>query len=347
MSLVQGSTERQLLLAGLLLFTVTVSSTSVGQGMAGWSKKPPPEGWSADAYDPAKEAPGFGDKFSGDENESYDASSDPRHPLKNPDSAPAPGWERQGGARKEDGSPGFAASAVDWDWGERYFEQEFPVVINIKNLCDSTQTVSIFTTQLPFLTLPSKVSVPPSKAGIDVPGKVKLPGPPIPTNNPSEPPMGWVDLDPGYIPPGVPPPKLHQPNFVSIFGEVVVWHPWAKDTGGAECLPARTTYTATGHIHWPPPEPEPGPPEPFGFATVPPCTVWWNTGEEPPQREQDCTRAIQQLAERFVAKVLPSYRTNAPADWEWFESFGRVRDKSITELLAMKARASALMGGPS
>ncbi|MEQ9463165.1 MAG: hypothetical protein RJQ10_05860 [Haliea sp.] len=324
-----------------------MSTPGSGAGVVGWSDKKPPKGWSEAAYDSGKTEPAFGNKFTGDKNEPYNSLTDPHHPLKNPNKEPDRGWQRAPGSRKDDNSPGFFPVAADWDWGERFFEQEFPVVLNIRNHCKTTQQVSIFIRGLPYLTLPSRVSVPPSRQGVDVPGKVKLPGPPFPSGRPGEPAMGWVDMDPGYIPPGMPPPKLHQPNYVSIMGEVVVWHPWSADARGEECLPVRTSYAVGGHMHWRPPEPDSGPAGPSGFAEIDPCTVWWNTGEEPPREKGDCTRSMQLLAEHFMEKVLPPYQTNSPQDWAWLTAFGGVRDKTITELLEMKYRASVLMGQAS
>ncbi|MFK7977677.1 MAG: hypothetical protein AB8C02_16195 [Halioglobus sp.] len=313
---------------------------------ANWSGDNPPDGWSEDAYDPGQTQPGFGNAFTGDPNEPYDSFTDPFHPLKNPNKDPGTQWERQPGSNMGDRSPGAHASKVDWDWGERYFEQKFPVLLNIKNHCSTAQNVSIFTTDLRFLTFPSSVTVPPGGAGLDVQGKVVLPGPPIPTGLPGEPPMGWVDLDPGYIPPGMPPPKLHQPNFVSITGTVVAWHPWAPDSGPKGCLPARTTYSVGGHIHWRPPEPEEEDAGPSRLATTDPCIVYWNTGERPPQaRAGQCTTKIRQLARHFIDKVLPSYRSNAPKEWRWLVEFGAVDDKSAQQLVDLKKRASAITGG--
>ncbi len=325
--------------------TYLVAAQQAGGAVSNWSGEPPPEGWSEDAYDPEKTQPGFGNKFTGDPDEPYDSHADPHHPLKNPGKDPGPKWEREPGKTKEDRSPGAHAGRVNWDWGERYFEQQFPVVLNIKNHCEASQTVSIFTTDLPFLSFPSQVTVPPGKQGLDVHGKVKLGKPPIPSGVPGEPAMGWVDLDPGYIPPGMPPPDLHQPNFVGLTGTVVVWHPWSPDMGGKGCLPARTTYTVSGHIHWSPPQPEDEDDGPSQLARTDPCVVYWNTGERPPQAEgKNCTAKVRQLAGHFVDKVLPNYRSNAPKEWTWLIEFGAVDDKSINQLLTLKDRASAIMG---
>lgn len=329
----------------MLMFVGTVAESPAQTDMVGWSTEPPPEGWSADDYDSEAVKPAFGDAFTGDAKEAYNSFTDPYHPLKNPNEPPDKSWEKKRGYRKEDNSPGFVPQSVDWPWGERYFNQQFAVTLNIKNHCKTTQSVSVFTTQLPFLTFPKTVSVPPTKTGVNIVGKVALPGPPMPTGRPGEPPMGWVDMNPGYIPPGMPPPKLHQPNFVGIFGEVVVWHPWAPDAGGLECLPVKTTYKVDGHIHWGPPDPEEPDAGPSSIAKTDPCRIWWNTGEEPSQNHGDCTGPMRSMAEHFIDKVLVHYRANAPSEWEWLIDWGGVGDKQINQLLSMKARASAITGG--
>lgn len=311
-----------------------------------WSDRTPPDGWSEDAYDPASTQPSFGNEFTGNPDEPYDSYADPFHPLKNPNKDPGTDWERQPGNNMEDRSPGAHASKVDWDWGERYFQQQFPVLLNIKNHCASAQSVSIFTTDLSYLEFPKQVTVPPGKRGLDIKGKVTLPKAPIPSGVPGEPPMGWVDIDPGYIPPGMPPPEVHQPNFVSLSGSLVVWHPWSPDLGGKDCLPARTTYNVGGHMHWRPPEPEEEDAGPSRLATTHPCVVYWNTGERPPQASAgECTEKIRGLARHYIDKVLPSYRSNAPKEWAWLVKFGDVNTKSAVQLVEMKRRASAITGG--
>jgi hypothetical protein len=56
---------------------------------------------------------------------------------------------------------------------------------------------------------------------------------------------------------------------------------------------------------------------------------------------------MQLLAERFLLKVVPDYWRNAPEEWSWLEKFGGVSDKSVQQLLEMKARASLIMGSGS
>lgn len=286
-------------------------------------------------YDPTKETP---DGYTDDE--PYDPFYDPNHPLKNPDKDPGKGWERQGRTGKPDGSFGALSGSVDWDWGDHYFNDSFIVVLNITNNCKSEQPTSIFVTDVPGLSFPQTVKVPPGKAGKNVIGKVTLPSPPIPTGLPGEPPMGHVDFSDIFIPAGQQPP--HQPNFVGIGGEVVAWHPEAMDIDGQICYASRVTYKPTGHIHWRPPgsDDDSGPSQ---LAKSDPCTLWWNIEEQPTgASEKDCTPKIRSLAAHFVDKVLAPFREHSPADWDWLQRMGRLDEQSIDELLALKARASKL-----
>ena len=284
-------------------------------------------------YDPEKTTPeGYTD------DQPYDPYYDNNHPLKNPDRDPGKGWERTGKRAKPDGSFGALAASVDWDWGERYFEDSFSVVLHVTNNCKSRQPTSIFVTDVPGLTFPAKVSVPPGSRGLDVIGKVTLPSPPIPTGLPGEPPMGHVEFPPHFVPPGQ--PALHQPNAVAIGGEVVAWHPEAMDVNGQVCYATRITYRPTGHIHWRPPGKD-GDTGPSRLATTDPCTVWWNSGEQPNgASDEACTAKMQTLAAHFIDKILAPFIDHAPADWTWLRTFGDVQGKSVEELLAMKARAS-------
>lgn len=308
-------------------------------GYAGYEK--PAKGKSHDSassplkYDPEKKAP---DGYTDDE--PYDPYYDRNHPLKNPDVDPGKGWERTDRRAKPDGSFGALAASVDWDWGERYFNDSFSVVLHVTNNCKSKQPTSIFVTDVPGLNFPAKVSVPPGPRGLDVVGTVNLPSPPIPTGLPGEPPMGHVDFPAHFVPPGQ--PALHQPNAVAIGGEIVAWHPEAMDIDGQVCYATRITYRPSGHIHWRPPDKE-GDSGPSRLATTDPCTVWWNTGEQPAgASEEDCTPKIRSLAAHLVDKVLPPFIAHAPADWAWLSTLGDVADKSVSELLAMKARASSV-----
>lgn len=313
-------------IATIMLALLDVASCSLSasaQVLAPWSDEAPPEGWSDTQHDP------------------FD---DPFHPLKNPNVDPG---ASAGGTA---GSPAVSQLSADWDWGERYFAQEFPVVLTVTNNCETQQVSRIFINGPSYLSFEREEVMVQRKSSKEVRGNVKLPGPPKPPppqpGGAQSPGFGWVEPPRlGPQPLGTPPPVFHQPNWVPIDGEVVVWHAWAPDGPEGECLPERTRYLIGGHMHWSPPlggdeETDPGP---FTLAHIDPCEVWWNTYEEPAQREGDCTLAIQLLAERFLLKVVPPYWRNAPQEWDWLVRFGGVSDKTVEQLLQMKARASALM----
>ncbi|EAQ96558.2 hypothetical protein [Congregibacter litoralis] len=316
----------RLLLMMLVALTQGLSfgQLALAQVVAPWSNETPPEGW-ADTQ--------------------HDAFDDPYHPLKNP--SVDPGAATAGSAE----SPAVSQFRADWNWGERYFSQEFPVVLTISNNCETQQLSRIFVNGPPYLEFEREEVMVQRKSSKNIRGKVKLPGPPKPPppqpGGVPSPGFGWVDPpNLGPQPLGTPPPIFHQPNWVPIDGEVVVWHPWAPDGPDGECLPERTRYTIGGHMHWRPPgdSDEDVDKGPFTLARSDPCEVWWNSYEEPAQREGDCTRAMQLLAERFLLKVVPDYWRNAPEEWGWLVRFGGVDDKSVDQLLQMKARASAIIG---
>lgn len=301
-----------------VLFLISLPQLSAAQAVIAWDPSPSAEGI-----------------------ESPDPLLDPQHPLKNPTVDPGPG------AGTGPTGPSVTHYAADWYWGERFFEQEFTVSLAIANNCETMQLVKIFVNDMPYVTFRDEVIVH-RKSIKKVEGKVKLP--PEPKPPPAQPfggpGFGWVD--PPNLPPqplGTPPPVFHQPNFTEITGEVVVWHPLAPDGENAQCDAERTVYTIGGHMHYRKPPPENEDRGPSSLARTDPCVVWWNTGEEPPQRHDDCTGPMRLLAEHYLKFVVPDYWRNAPAEWGWLEEFGGVSDKSIADLLAMKVRGDALMGG--
>jgi len=253
---------------------------------------------------------------------------------------------RKVGAKPADGSPGVGTASADLDWGERYYGAQFEQPVIITNKCTTVQPVTITVNNLPYLTLPQKVILPPGETTIK--GTVTLPpepSPPINVGMPGAPGWGHVDFGPIFIPPGQwPPPKLHQPHFVQIDGSFETWHPWAPADPG--CNAKLTTFTVTGHIHFRPPPP-PGDDGPQRLATPDVCEVYWNIGEPPAQlKDEDCTEKMRELASRFREKLLPPYIVNAPDQWLWLPSVDDIREMSIPQMLGMKAHAEAVMGTP-
>ncbi len=312
---------------------------------ADWSVSKPPAGWSRGAYDPSQPAPNFG---TGEgvpaqtDGKPYDPYHDPYHPLKDPTQDPGEAWNDVPGRGPRDGSPGVQSNSADWQWGERYFDEAFEASIVITNNCSSPQPVRIYVNDLPYLTLPDSITVPPGQTRVS--GNVKLPPeppPPIRLGLPGEPGWGHVEFPP-FIPLGFPPPKLHQPNFVPIVGSVVTWHPWApSDPNG--CLPKRQTYTVSGHIHFRPPPPRGGGPEKVASPSV--CQVYWNIGVPPAQYQgEDCAPEMRELAHAYRERVLQTYALNAPEEWGWLPSAEQLRTLEVPQLLEMKVHADSLTG---
>lgn len=312
-----------------------------------WSDTTPPAGWSREAYAPDRATPAFGadlDPAGIGPDGRYDPYFDPRHPLKDPAHDPGEAWDRtpQGGAR--DGSPGVQAARADWEWGERYFDDRFDVTLIVTNRCNSPQPVRIFVHDLPYLSLPAAITVPPGETRVT--GRVVLPPeppPPLRLGLPGEPGWGHVQFPP-FIPVGFPPPKLHQPNFTPIAGSVVTWHPWAPADGGV-CLPERQTYVVSGHIHFRPPPPSAGSGGPEKIAAPSLCQVYWNIGVPPAQYAgEDCTAEMRTLAKAYRERVLDTYALNAPEDWGWLPSLTDLDGFDVPRLLDMKAQADRLVG---
>ncbi len=251
----------------------------------------------------------------------YDPRTDMNHPLKNRGRDPGHAWDRP---RRGDGTPPVRQASGEWSWGELFYGKTYHTKIVVKNGCSTPRTATIFVHSLPYLTLPSSVTVP-AKSQKEVPGTIVTPPPPhiFLTGHETLPPHGiFVDLE-----------QRH--------GEVVIWHPWGKN-----CAPSREAYSVTGHIHYDTRKPpDPGPQR---IATASPCQVWWNIGERPAQLDyqpKDCTDEIRELARGYVTRVLGPSVSRDPAAWSWLPDEGRIQQMSIDELLAMKARADLQMAG--
>jgi hypothetical protein len=231
---------------------------------------------------------------------------------------------------------------ADIDWGERYFDQTMIQPVVITNNCRTPQPVYLTVIDLPFLTLPEMVTVPPKVSNIK--GKIKLPPeppPPLRLGLPGEPGWGHVAFGDFFVPAGQPPPKIHQPNFAQVSGSIEAWHPWAP-AGDSKCYAKLTTYTVTGHIHFRPPAPPKGPEK---LATPDVCEVYWKTGEPPAQLgDKDCTEKFRELATQFITAFLDPYIQNAPEEWSWLPSTADIQQMSMDQLLAMKKHAEAIMG---
>lgn len=364
------------LLSALTLCFGFSAYAQVGVERHNWS---PPQGSAPPpgAYSPDRVTPDFGPDFNpdgtprtaGESQRPYDSWADPNHPLKSP-APPPPEWVerdewvdadhdgrpdldadgkpviRKAPVFPQDGSPPVQRAQGDIDWGERYYDGRFEQILTATNKCAAPRPITITVRDLPYLQLPTSITV---EAGErrEIRGQVTLPPeppPPLRLGLPGEPGWGWVDFP---IPIGqpLPMPKLHQPNFVQIEGSVELWHPWAPASAGegGDCLPRLVTYRVTGHIHFRPPPPS-GDSGPSRIATHDPCEVYWNIGVPPAQLgERDCTQPIRRLARRYIDRVLAPYIQNAPEEWYWLAGLDPAQ-MNIGQLLAMKRRADGVLG---
>ena len=266
--------------------------------------------------------------------QAYDPRTDPDHPLKNVDVDPGEGWENH---RRADGTPNVATTRANWPWGDLYYDDNYPSKLIISNTCKARQPVHLFVNNLPYISLPSAVTVP-GEGQLEVEIKIDTPPEPAPPimAGPNPPGWGWVKPPP-MIRAAVDAPTFHQPNFVNIQGNVVAWHPWIGD-----CLPARDVYAVSGHIHFRPPEPE----DPSSKDEPALCEAYWKLGRPPADLEdEDCTERIRQLATHYRERVLAPYELRAPKRWDWLPSSEEIQQMSIDDLLVMKARAERLMSG--
>ena len=77
------------------------------------------------------------------------------------------------------------------------------------------------------------------------------------------------------------------------------------------------------------------------------CAVWWNTGQRPPNNptlsEEQCVATIRKLAADYRERALAPLAKQDPQKWAWLPSAEQIASMSISELLAMKARAAELL----
>ena len=245
----------------------------------------------------------------------YDPSTDPGHPSRQ-DQDPGEAWDNP---RRADGTPGIRTASGDWVWGELRYGTSYKTKLKLTNKCTNPETVTLTTSNLPWISVPGKVTIP-GKSSVDLDITIVIP------------PMPKITFLTGHENLGP------DPFFVDIKGdkeELKVWHPWNGD-----CLPKREIYKVSGHIH--PGEPDSdSDPGPQRLATTPPCRVWWNTGERPAQAKEDCTDSFRKFAVHYREKIVQGFATRDPAAWAWLPSSPQIRDMSASELLAMKQRADA------
>jgi hypothetical protein len=250
----------------------------------------------------------------------YDPALDPNHPLRGQED-PGAAWD--GPHRRADGTPNITVLSGDWDWGELEYDRTYQTALVVINECDWPQDVTIEVDNLAYLSINRRARIP-ADSETPVPATIRTPpAPSAPIVSGTQPlPAGGLFLD--------------------ISGaEVRVWHPWSVASGQA-CLPKRVTYSVSGHIHFPP-DAGGGGSGPSRTASPHPCTVYWNTGEEPANLAQDCTEELRVLALHYRERVLQAHASADPAAWEWLPGRSAIGAMTIEELFAMRDRAEGLI----
>ena len=314
-------------------------------GLLGFAVALPASAQEATSYDPTSamsadyrgDAPGVA------------AWNDPDHPLKGEED-PGSAWDGANVNNWHDDhkeTPPIRNATGNWPWGEMFYDKTYETELVATNRCPTPQTVYITVHDLPYLKgLPDQVDVP-GDSEVDLPVTIETPPEPDPPINPtpfdpSGPGFGWVqppDLPPQPNPFDPTAPKWHQPNFLPVKGRVVLWHPW-KDN----CQPRRVTYNADGHIHFNPPDDTPPDRGPEKLATPDPCTVYWLTGEEPPNLDdQDCTETFRGLAIAFLETVIAPRAAEDPDAWGWTPTVDQLQSMPSDELLAFRDRAAQIL----
>lgn len=306
-------------------------------------------------YDPTKPMP---DDYRGFSN--FDAvRNDENHPLKG-DEDPGEQWDAaniNNWDLDHRTTPGIRTATGNWPWGDKYYGKTYKYNLTVRNRCDRERTVFIAKNDLPFLMdLPPTVTVPP-RDSVELELTVETPPEPDPPINPNPfdptaPGFGWVpppDLPPQPNPFDPTAPKWHQPNFLPVEGNVVMWHPWKawQDEDGTwfSCDPRRVTYNATGHIHFNPPPPDAGDSGPREIAKPDPCVVYWNTGERPPDLEEgrDCTEVFRGLAIILLEMIVLPRVEEDPDAWDWLPAVSDIQSMTAEQLLAFRDRAADIL----
>lgn len=285
-------------------------------GIAAMAVAPNPAGGQEAQQESSREY----DPNTPDPDPAYRPQNDPDFPLRSPND-PGDAWNNP---RRADGTPSIRLAAGDWEWGELVYGETYPTKLTVTNKCETPETATITVNDLPYLEIAKQVTVP-ARSSIDVEAKITTPPPPniILTGHETLPEDGiFEDIKDA---------------------SVVIWHPWNPP----HCMPKRETYNVTGHIHFPPDDPGGGAadPQPQKLLTADPCTVYWNTGQPPPDLEEDCTEKMRVLALHFRERILAGLAERSPGDWDWLPSALEIRAMSVPELLGFKARAESQIGG--
>ncbi len=340
----------------------------------------PAVGQEPEAYDPNYDP--RTDPNSPEYDPGYWAAEDPNHPLRQEED-PGEAWDAVGGSdARADGSPSVRRATGDWDWGELFYDMTIPARLVVRNQCEGPEVVTITVNNLPYLTMPKRVTVP-GMSEIEVEGTIQTPeapGPIILTGAETLPEEG-IFIDVG-----------------KRGGSVVLWHPWNPGV----CEPKREIYTVAGHIHFPPESGGGGGGGPEEIASPDACTVQWNTGAPAPdlegrrhgelgrsgtpdpepsespvsisradpsaspakpsgggdephrqmlrgpdaggEEDEECGEETRVMALHHLERIVQGPAADDPDAWEWLPTREEIREMSVAELLEFKARADAQLG---
>lgn len=233
---------------------------------------------------------------------------------------------RQGGVPSPTPPPAAPAGSNMWDWsalGALQYDSTYTGTLRLSNDCKVPATFTV-TPEVPGMTSGGNVTVLPG-ASMDVVMTLRSPNRPaapteIDRSDPANPVRRWRAALRGRI--RVAYAGYEDANYI-CYG-----------TTGITLVFARLEYAELE-------------PQKEKIARPDDCTVWWNTGQRPPNNptlsEEVCVETIRKLAADYRERALVPRAKLDPARWDWLPSAAQIASMSISELLAMKARAAELI----
>ena len=237
---------------------------------------------------------------------------------------------RQGGVPSPAPPPAAPAGASAWDWsalGPLQDDKAYKSTLRISNGCKVPATFTL-TSEVPWLTTGGNVTVLPG-GSMDV--QVTLYTPPRPAapteidrRDPANPIRKWR---------------------AALRGRVRVAYAGYEDANYV-CYGTTGITDIVARVEWAEYEPQKD-----KTARADDCTVWWNTSQPPPNNpnitEDECVEPIRTLAADYRERALVPRAKQDSERWAWLPSAAQIVSMSISELLAMKARAASLMEEPA
>lgn len=205
------------------------------------------------------------------------------------------------------GAPGVSLHAGVWEWGNRGYAEEFGASYPFANHCDRPVVVTFDSRGVPFVRVLPRVDAAPGTHPIAVTLVTPL----------------WPDL----------------PRCTDLKGPLVVESSGSESEKGS-CRATRTVYTVTAHVHW---WDRPAPPPKLAVAGPDACTVWWNTGQRPPNAptisEETCVDTIRKFAAAYREWLVAAAEGQPPDRWSWLPTTAQIQTLSVEAALEMKVRA--------